>query len=46
MQEYCKRFTTEKVITYCHYCSEGIKLGGKTEEHLASLLFGGEYHWQ
>lgn len=46
MQEYCKRFTTEKVITYCHYCSEGIKLGGKSEEHLASLLFGGEYHWQ
>lgn len=46
MQDYCKRFATDKVITYCHYCSEGIILGGKTEEHLASLLFGGKYHYQ
>jgi hypothetical protein len=46
MQEYCNRFVTDKVVTYCHYCSEGIILGGKTEEHLASLLFGGNYHYQ
>lgn len=46
MQDYCKRFATDEIITYCHYCSEGIILGGKTEEHLASLLFGGKYHYQ
>lgn len=39
MQEYCKQFTTEKVVAYCHYCVEGLELGGVDVKHLGSLLF-------
>ena len=39
MQDYCKRFNTEKVVSYCHYCIEGLNLGGANAKHLASLLF-------
>ena len=39
MRDYCKRFTTEKVVAYCHYCVEGLALGGADVKHLASLLF-------
>ena len=39
MQEYCKHITTDEVVTYCHYCTAGLKLGGKKAIHLASLLF-------
>lgn len=45
MRDHCLQITTPKVVTYCHYCSEGIQLGGKTEMHLVSLLFGGGYHY-
>lgn len=39
MQNYCKRFNGEKVVAYCHYCLEGLELGGADAKHLASLLF-------
>ena len=39
MQEYCKRFQANKVLVYCHYCLEGLKLGGADGVHIASLLF-------
>ncbi len=39
MQDYCKRFRGEKVVSYCHYCLEGLNLGGADAKHLASLLF-------
>lgn len=39
MQNYCERFGAEKVATYCHYCQEGLELGGADAKHLASLLF-------
>ena len=39
MQDYCKRLPTEKVVAYCHYCVEGLELGGADGKHLASLLF-------
>ena len=39
MKEYCRRYTTDTVICYCHYCLEGLKNGGKDGRHLADLLF-------
>ena len=39
MREYCKVFETDKVVSYCHYCQEGLELGGADAKHLASLLF-------
>lgn len=39
MEEYCGRFTTEKVVCYCHYCLEGLQLGRTEGIHIASLLF-------
>lgn len=39
MREYCSEIPTEKVIAYCHYCVNGLKLGGKQGIHLAELLF-------
>lgn len=39
MVEYCRCFTTKKVAAYCHYCVEGLKLGGAKAFHLAQLLF-------
>lgn len=32
-------FCGEKVVSYCHYCLEGLKLGGADATHLAGLLF-------
>lgn len=40
MEDYCKNITTEKVVSYCHYCAKGLKVGGKDSFHLAHLLFG------
>lgn len=37
--EYCRRFKTDTVICYCHYCYEGLKLGGMDARHIAELLF-------
>ena len=39
MRECCSRFTTEKVVCYCHYCLEGLLMGGADGIHIASLLF-------
>ena len=39
MREHCKVFETGKVVSYCHYCQEGLELGGADAKHLASLLF-------
>jgi hypothetical protein len=39
MEEHCMKIVTEKVVAYCHYCVEGLKLGGKKGLHLAELLF-------
>lgn len=39
MLSYCRRFTTETVVCYCHYCLEGLLLGGVNGIHLAELLF-------
>ncbi|WP_209700459.1 hypothetical protein [Clostridium algifaecis] len=42
MREHCKKIATDKVVAYCHYCVNGLKLGGKQAKHLASLLFDTE----
>ena len=39
MRDYCDRFHGENVVAYCHYCVEGLELGGANAKHLASLLF-------
>ncbi len=39
MREYCSRFKTETVVCYCHYCLEGLELGGVDAKHIAELLF-------
>lgn len=39
MAEYCEQFTTKTVICYCHYCLEGLLVGGVDGHHLAELLF-------
>ncbi len=39
MEEYSKRYKTNDVVTYCHYCQEGLELDGVNVRHLASLLF-------
>ena len=40
MLEYCKRYTTDAVVCYCHYCLEGLLAGGVKGMHMAELLFG------
>lgn len=40
MKEYCKRYKTDTVVCYCHYCLEGLLAGVKNGIHLAELLFG------
>ncbi len=39
MKEYCLQFGAEKVVCYCHYCLEGLLLGGSDAVHLAEILF-------
>ena len=39
MRDYCRRFTTETVVCYCHYCLEGLQAGGVKGIHIAELLF-------
>jgi len=39
MKEYCKQFSTDDVICYCHYCLEGLLMGGVNGKHIAELLF-------
>lgn len=38
-QEYCKQFTTEKVVCYCKSCRGGLLQGGKQAFHILELLF-------
>jgi hypothetical protein len=43
LQEYCRRFTTERVACYCNSCLTGLEqglTGGKRAVHVAELLFG------
>ena len=46
MEAYCRTIPTDKVVAYCHYCVDGLKLGGKDGIHLAELLFGREQNQQ
>ncbi|MBO5556547.1 MAG: hypothetical protein J5927_05130 [Oscillospiraceae bacterium] len=39
MREYCSRLASRSVVCYCHYCLEGLKLGGAEARHLAELIF-------
>ena len=39
MQDYCRSLSTEKVVCYCHYCLEGLKMGGADAKHMAELMF-------
>ncbi len=39
MKDYCRRFTTEKVVCYCHYCLEGLRMGSVDGVHLAQMMF-------
>lgn len=39
MTTYCKQITTEAVVAYCHYCTQGFKLAGQPHFHLCELLF-------
>ena len=39
MQEYCAGLKKQPVVCYCHYCLEGLKLGGADAKHLAELIF-------
>lgn len=39
MQNYCRQITTPAVVAYCHYCTQGFKLIGQNNHHLAELLF-------
>ena len=40
MQAYCAGLPKQPVVCYCHYCLEGLKLGGADARHLAELIFG------
>lgn len=39
MINYCRQFTTDKVVCYCHYCLEGLIMGKIEGLHIAQLLF-------
>ena len=39
MREYCRQFGNDKTVCYCHYCYEGLQIGGADASHLAQLLF-------
>ena len=41
MRKYCRQFGSDKVVCYCHYCYEGLQIGGANASHLAQLMFGG-----
>ena len=38
-QKHCEQIQTDKVACYCKFCTDGIKMGGKTGVHLLELLF-------
>ncbi|MBR3393023.1 MAG: hypothetical protein IKG51_02825 [Firmicutes bacterium] len=39
MQDYCRSLPTEKVVCYCHYCLEGLRMGGSDAAHIVQLMF-------
>lgn len=39
MRSYCEGYETDTVVCYCHYCLEGLLMGGKNGKHIAELLF-------
>ena len=39
MEQHCSKYQTATVICYCHYCLEGLQIGGMDGRHLAELLF-------
>ena len=39
MRSYVETLPAREVICYCHYCLEGLKLGGAQAKHIAELLF-------
>ena len=39
MKDHCRRFKTETVVCYCHYCLEGLLAGSVDGKHIAQLLF-------
>lgn len=40
MKAHCAKYTTEMVVCYCHYCLEGLAVGGVDGRHIAHMLFG------
>ena len=38
MRDCCRRFGGERVVCYCHYCLEGLRMGGADAVHLAQML--------
>lgn len=40
--DYCKQFTTDKVVCYCKSCRGGLMQGGKQALHILELLFPGQ----
>lgn len=39
METYVATLPDQPVVAYCHYCAEGLTLGGATAFHLGELLF-------
>lgn len=39
MRRYSQCFHAPNVVDYCHYCQEGLEIGGVNAFHIASLLF-------
>ena len=39
MREHCRRYATDTVICYCHYCLEGLRMGGVDGRHIAQMIF-------
>ena len=39
MKSYAAKFNGKKVVSYCHYCEEGLLLGEADACHIAQLLF-------
>ena len=39
MEAFCAPFAGRQILCYCHYCLEGLKLGGAQARHLAEVLF-------
>jgi len=39
LNDYSRRYTTDRVVVYCHYCADGLKLAGKPHFHLAEMIF-------